>query len=585
VSRRADALSRVFTRLARRGGGDGGFTVIEIVVALTLIAIVTLGSVPLLIAGAKAAASARMHTQAKNLAQQRVESMRDLQFHVDRQNGPFVDMLDVYYTDLTTTATSRTRAGETMVGRWVASGGVSPAPTSGPFYKTTVAQLSADARYSQEIDVQFLDASGAVVPAASFANYNSQVEGRDQPPSLLVAVTVTTAWNDHGTSHHFTTYTRIADSRGLTAALTSQGSGEVLRVTSSGPLGNALTVDLATTEADGSQSTGSTASADIRALYAVDATGSTYFGANGVATSPNASAAATTPVNGVSSGSNCGWISAGKTQVSNVTAATTNGLPQVPSNVDTASPPTNQALAQLTLAGSGNPCGSFAFNNQSTTYTSALQLSTSLPLVRISDDNTVGNIGATGSAWVNATTDAVSPHSVKSGANASTTRAIQLFPNATFVTDGLGLVDIKLTSSSIACSSTVTSGAGASQSSTGSYSVTIDYWSPTAPGAVNNRVSKTFTWTSSSGTGTADPLAAIDPSTIVVYQNGATVLHLSDYISSWSTARSITENPSSGVHQLSGIVSVASTAVRDGDPASSVGLQVGNLSCVADDER
>ena len=577
MSRRADAWPPLRLRGAR--DLEDGFTVIEIVVALTLIALVTLGSVPLLIAGAKAAAASRMHTQAKNLAQQRVESMRDLQYHVDRQNGPFVDMLDVYYTDLNTTATSRVRAGETMVGKWVASGGVAPAPTTGSFFQTKVAQLAADNRFSQEIDVQFLDASGNVVPSTRFANYNSQLEGKDQPPSLLVAVTVTTSWKDHGKPHNFTTYTRIADSRGLSAALTSQGSGEVLRVTSSGPSGNALTVDLATAEADGSQSTGSTASSDVRALYAVDALGSTYVGANGVATSPNTSVAPLTPVNNVSSGSNCGWVSTGKTTVSNMTAGTTGGLPQVPVNVDTATPPLNQALAQLWVAGSGNPCGSFSFSNQSTSYSSALQLN-SLPLVRLSDDNSAGNIGASGSAWVNATTPTVSPHSVTSGANASTVRAVQLFPNASFVTDGRGLVDIKLTSSTIACSSTVTSGTGVSQTSTGSYTVTVDWWQ-----ASGTRGSQTFSWNSSSGTGSADPLAAINPASIVVYQNGATTLHLSDYISSWSSARSITEAPDSGIHQLSGIVSVATQPVRDGDAASSVGLQVGNLSCVADDER
>ena len=60
---------------------------------------------------------------------------------------------------------------------------------------------------------------------------------------------------------------------------------------------------------------------------------------------------------------------------------------------------------------------------------------------------------------------------------------------------------------------------------------------------------------------------------------------MSDYISSWSTARSIVENPSSGLHQLNGIVSITTQPVRSGDLLSSIGVLLGNLSCVADDER
>ncbi len=578
MSRRADALRR---RLRRRN--DDGFTVVEIIVALIIIAIVTLASVPLLVAGAKAANSAKLHTAAKNLAQQRLESMRDLQFHVDRQNGPFVDLLDVYYTDLNTTPVSRTRAGETLVGRWFSSGGTAPAPTVGPYYRVKVDQVAADVRFGQEIDTQFLDGSGNVVPAASFPNYNSQTEGQDSPPSLMAAVTVITTWKDHGVTKSFTTYTRIADSRGLTAALTSQGRAEVLRVTSAGPTGNALTVDLGLAEADGSQSTGSAASADLRALFATDVTGNTYTGATGVATSPSGGTVTNSPVNAVSSGgSNCGWVSSGKTTVSNVSAGTAGGLPQVPSNVDTASPPANQATTQLFTAGAGNgnACGLFSFNNQSSSYSSALLLGTSTPLVRVADTTVSGNVGSTSSAWVNATSIVTSPHTVTSGANASTTRTIQLFPNASFVTDGTGLVNIKLTSSSIACSSSVTPGSPPVSSATASYTVAVDWWTSTGRSAT-----QTFTWNSATGSGSADPLAAINPASIVVYQNGGTTLRLSDFISSWSTARTITEAADSGVHQMSGIVAIATKPVRDSDPLSSVGLQVGNLSCVADNNR
>jgi len=77
----------------------------------------------------------------------------------------------------------------------------------------------------------------------------------------------------------------------------------------------------------------------------------------------------------------------------------------------------------------------------------------------------------------------------------------------------------------------------------------------------------------------------VNPASIVVYQNGATTLRLSDYIASWGTARSVVENSASGVHQLSGIVALSTRPVRPNDILSAVGVQLGNLSCVADDQR
>jgi hypothetical protein len=331
------------------------------------------------------------------------------------------------------------------------------------------------------------------------------------------------------------------------------------------------------------------AAADVRTLEANDAAGTSYQGASAVATSPTGAVSqypATMPLAGWTSGSNgsCGWVGAGPTQVSDVTASTASGLPKVPNDVDTAIPPAHQAAAQIT-SGSNTACGIFGFANQSTLgYDAALLLDDDVPLVRINNDSQ-NNVVVNSKAWVNATSSQTSPHSVTSGANSSATKRVQVFPGANFITDGLGLVDILLTSSTIACSSSVSSGS-ATQSATGSWSVTLDYWKATDTAGHGQRISvPAYTWNSATGTGTADPLASLDPASIVVYQNGSTVLHLSDYIDSWSTARKITEDPNSGVHQLDGIVSLSTQQVRAGDLMSAVGLQVGNLSCVADDNR
>jgi prepilin-type N-terminal cleavage/methylation domain-containing protein len=581
-------VSRWLNRARQRAGdGQGGFTLIEIMVAITLVAIAAGGSIPLLIVGMKAANNSKLQTQAKNLAQQRFESMRDLPFHVDRQNGPFVDLLDVYYTNVSGTVASHDRAGEHEDGSYAATR-TSPAP-SGPSYKVSVSSIPDFDSFTQTIYTQFLTVTGTALPASNFPTYDSQTEGKDQPPSLMVGVTVVTTWKDHGTSHSYTSYSRIADSRGLTSTLTTQGSASFLRVTSAGAAGNALTVDVASADASGSQSTGSVAAADVRTLEAHDSTGQDYEGATRVFTSPSG----TTSDNGpfplaawAAGGSSCGWVGSGQTDVANVTASTAQangGVPWVPSNVDTNSPPTNQATAQIKSTGSG-PCGLFGFSNQSTTYDPNLLLTdTTRPLVQIRDDS--GNsVAVKGSAWVNATSSTANPHTASSGANTSSADTLRLFPNAAF-TGGKGILKVTLSQASMSCLSSVTAGV-ATQSAAGSWTVNISYWKASDTSGNGGWFDlPQYTWNSATGSGSADPLASIDPASIVVYQNGSTILHLSDYISSWSTERKIVEDQNSGVHQLNGIVSVATTPVRAGDILSGVGLQLGNLSCVADDNR
>ena len=579
-------MSRLLERWRRTTGDEAGFGLVEILVALFIIGLAAGATTPLLITGIQASVTARMNTQAKNLAQQRIESMRDLQFHVDRQNGPFVDLLDIYYTDLNTAPVTRSRANEVEVGQWVSGGAAAPAP-SGPFYKVTVAQVPGNTRFSQTIYTQFLDSTGNAVPASMLTPYNSQTEGQDQPRATIVGVTVVTSWTRAASSHSYTSYTRIANSRGEGPSGTSQASGNLLRLSATGSVSNSLSVDLLDSMASGALSTGSLATADLRALQATDAAADGYAGATAVATSPSGGGSQNSPASAFTSTgdtANCGWVSAGVTQVADVTAATTSGLPQVPSDIDANVPPTHQSGVQL-MGGGSDRCGSFGFSNQSSNYNPNLMLASNMPLIRLAND-TSSTVVANSTSWVNASAAVGSgTHSVTSGAGAGSSKTLQLFPGAGFVTDGLGVVDVRLSTGLISCSSTVTSGV-ATSASTGSWSVTIDYWHATDLLGHGVRTALgTYTWNSATGSASADPLASVNPSSLVVYQNGLTVLHLSDYISSWSTARSIVENPSSGLHQLNGIVSITTQPVRSGDLLSSIGVLLGNLSCVADDER
>lgn len=605
---------------------DAGFTLLEVIVALLVLTIAASGTVLVLATGSHAAAASRLDTQGKDLGQLRVESMRDLPFHVDHQNGPFIDLLDLYYTNLSTTATSRTRGAitdtsdqdvkETQTVRWFSSGSA-PNP-SGPFFQVSVSDIPNYSGFSQVIDCQFLSASGTALPSSSFtgsgtyAGYDSQTEGADSPPTNLLGVTVITSWDKDGLHKSYTLSTEITDTRGTTSYITSQGVGEYLHITSNGPNAtstnfDSLTLDYLRAEAGGSQTTGSSATANVGAFEAVDTgQGQDVHGATGAASSPG-STTTSTPANATfaaepSGVSGCGWATVGQTQVSDVTAATGSGLPQVPSDVgSTESTPAAQTTANQIRSGpSGCKGGLMSFDNQSASYLSTLLLG-STPLVSMQNPGGSGT-ATTGAAWVNSDSNATTPHWVSSGGSISTAvsssspnaacplnvsgsstavTCVRVFPGLSFVNDGGGLVDIAISSASLTCTSTVPSGGGTpTYSATTAVTGAVSYWAYNSGSP--HRVVIPLSSTLSGGT---DPLAAVLASNPVVNQNGSTVLHLSDYISTWSSTQTVLQDSNSGLFQVPGVVNIGTTAVRSGDPTSSVGVEVGDLSCAAADDR
>lgn len=121
--------------LRRRSEKESGFTLIEVIVALSIFGVVAIAALPLLVLGLKVSQMARVETLAKDLSQLRIERLRNLPFQVDRQNGPFVDLLDRYFTNLSPTPTVSEEAG--CSGQYLSAAPGSGGAPSGPAYRVT----------------------------------------------------------------------------------------------------------------------------------------------------------------------------------------------------------------------------------------------------------------------------------------------------------------------------------------------------------------------------------------------------------------------------------------------------------------
>lgn len=554
-------------------GGDGGFTLIEVLVALSLLALAAAAVIPLLVMSFKTSVAAKLSTQAKSISQERVEQMRDLPFHVDRQNGQYLDLLDQYYPNLlpsgTPKVTGATRS--EYIGVAAATGGEPAAP----FYRVTIGTggISGFPLLSQKIDVQFLSVDRVGLAPAS--TYDSQTEGVDLPPSLLVGVTVLSTWTAQGSTKTYRSFTEISDGRGLASTVTAQARVSVLKVDSTTTDGSTIAAQAGVINLDGAQSVGSTASIEARSATAdlTPIAGSLLStvrasGDGGVGTSPGTVSINTAPAAFVAGSPGCGFAAAGRGVIGpDFTPSTASGVPVVPSTAGTGAIPSTVASSSL-MANAGGSCGVFRFG---TATSSSVPLTSGSPLASVADPP--GNAAIlTGSAWLNGTSPAANPHLVRSGTSLTMVQSVDLFA-APFVTNNGPVVRVTVTSASLGCAASVPAGATATQTATGNYSARFDFWTPAGYQTTS------FTWSSATQSGSADPLASINLATVVGVYLGTTY-HLGDYISAPRSARSIAEGSTNGVHSLNGVISLGSAT-----GAPPVALQVGVLSCVADDVR
>ena len=583
---------------------DAGFTLVEVLVALLLLSVVMVSVLPLIISTLRATALTKVQTQAKNLGQERLEQVKDLRFHIDRQNGPFLDLLDLYYTNATVGAAAIAipAAGGTLTGAYVATGGGTNGEPVAPYYRSTTGPLPGASGYSQTVAAQFLAADGSVQPATRFqGTYDSQVVGNDRPPALSLAVTVITTWTQGGTTKTFRTYTRVTDGRPQAPVIQSQSRATTVNISSTAADGKTLQLKGGVVSLDGSQSSGSSVSGQVSGALASRTGDATLTGQSAQFSLPGAAAGASgagAAFAGTDGTSGCSWFGLGNTVVTPASglADIGVGLPKAPSNATNASPSANTITAAIRANGATGQCGVMSYDNQTSGGGTARSdnVGTAMvgtPYVKVNDMSGNANLVAA-HGYVTSTPITSVPQQTRSGAAAEMGQPVIVFPRYATNTGLGGLVTAQLTSASVDCTSGTATTLGTVR---GQYSVTLRWWGKDSMNLLDIAGPRihTATWNYDSNSQLIPSfLSGGDPWRPTNTDLGVNGLKLSDLVqlgNAGNVPNVVNTGATNGLRGFPTGVLTLTTAptLANETSAGFSGIQVvlGQLSCVADDQR
>lgn len=570
---------------------EAGFTLIEVMVALGVVTLVLLALVPQLVVGIRSTGLSREMTQTKGIAQGQIERMRNLPFHVAREAGQFVDVLDRYYPNASTSPTSPTCTGAdgnavpppTAATGFVSGTGARCAyePPAGSAFYRVVEQRTHPAMGTHTIvvDTQFLSDGTPPAAVSPDAAYNSQTTGKDNPPSNQIGITATVFSHRFPSRRPVTLYTQIASQPPPFTRLRARAGVRALEVGSATWDGTAvvpLSLSAGVLNIAGSVSTASKITMSRGAVTATRGTGATAYGLSAVDAAPPEQ---TVPLRSAGAGAiseGCPLACWGGSDLGAALVSSNDGLPRVGSA---------SAPATSVLSGSTNRGFSFGNAVANSDYDATLGLAGSpISVLRLDTAATrsplsVPRCASPGTAYVAGagfvTTTATG---VESCAAASTTVA-ELFPTATAPN---GVVRLELVAASASCQ---VQGTTHAPTTAYDYQLVVQYWDNAMGGTGGYRSVGPVTRAT-----TTDLLAGVDLTTPA---GGGK--QLGDYIASWSSitpdrvktvaAANVAEINIPGVVTISSQPTRPDTTVTDGTTPSVVSLTMGALSCYAEDRR
>lgn len=568
MSRSPDARSR----------DDGGFTLIEVMVALGLFLVVTTAVLPQVIAGLRATATARDVTQAKGVAQAQVERIRNLPFFVGRSAGDYIDVLDTYYRNVVAPSTSPTCGASAAAfpktewtGYVAAASARCAYEPAGAFYRKVVNPVVAPGlgAFALVVDAQFLTSDSTPAPVTPRSTYDSQVAGRDNPDAMQLAITVTVHYDPRRGDRYTSVYSQVDRISPAAPLVVSEAKVSTLRISSMSDRTTTLTMDTGVVNLAGELFTGSRVSAFANAGVAANSLGAQATAASTNAVAPPDVSYVANPAVAVRLNGSCNLACFGNSQASGVSAAASDGLPRAGAPLS----PVQAGFPQ------GTSSGGLSFSN-TVEPDSRLRLAAGQPMVSL--DSTLSDKSKVqGCAFINSSDPAVMRATGYLNTTKGTTSTvdacvtaqssvIRLFPTD-FAPDGV--VKISLEQARTRC--TVTTSGSSTASAVADFRATMQWMTPSG-----YSTPMVFTEATAASAG----LSTVPLTTAV--KDG---LRLSDYISSWRSlgvadvARTASGRDAEAA--LRGVVSVDTVGTRGGDETSVISLQVGALSCKAGDYR
>lgn len=564
-------MSRLLADRLRRRAQDDGFGLVEIIISMTIFAIIVISTAPMLVGGLKAGRTSQLNLQGKALAQERLEVMRNLPFHVARQNGQYLDVLDIYFRDLQPT-------GALAVNDQCSARSYDAATKT---YSCRIASLGSDyPGFSQTIRTTFLDFQRNTITPPSA--YDSQVAGKDAPVSTLLGVAVTTTWTQGSKSSSYTLRSQLANAQADESTIRASLRLAALTVNSTTSSGDILQLEGGLVTGEGSLTTGSTASLNVTTARAALASGATELGASLALTAPPAKTGSS-PSDGSGHLLNgtCDLICFGQTAVTgNQDVTVALGQPQI----STAGNPVKGSLRRT----GSNTYQGFSYGNVPLTGADpGLRLKPDARMISAGLGSTTEVLNSSG--YINA---AGTGSSAVTASGRSELPMLELFPTD-FAPNGV--VQITLDYATLTC----TSGGGAG-AVTPTWSAKVRYWQQTGVDVTTRRPTGDYVEhvVQSGGSALPDPEATKVIIADLNNDGSADGVETADIaLSRWVHAWSGLSNPadavtSTGIRATGGVSAVVSlltkptrlvSAIPDG--TSALNVSVGTLSCHAEDRR
>jgi prepilin-type N-terminal cleavage/methylation domain-containing protein len=586
----------------RRGDAERGFTLVEMMAAILVFSLITLGLVPLLLTSMRAASLSRSRTVGKNLVQQAMERARGLPYY-SPVNDPVdprrEDVLDLYYPNMgpgysagtfTTTCTATVSTPSPSADSACPPENTDGTPRIPPGYTITFA-----AQFVQPVEGSNPQTFSVVVPT----DYDWDDPATESPRSELLRMTITATWTLGDTPQSF-----------QLASLLSGGDVSPDRMRGNATTEYTVEVDASYLDTAGRRSTLSArvgrnvASVEERAFVVADQ--EIEAGRLTLLRDQTATEAGVTLASGVG-------VTAALHAPPNLNPAPGSTAPElVVSHADVVRMADGSSLTEIaalddtavTSSGTGVqvvnelPSAQGAFDFPAASGTDLLwvrnQVDPASPL-RLANVPMVTLEHATPNR-VKGSTSALGTALVPSGSRKVETSAhaefgtLSLLPTD-FAPDGV--VRITNFSADILCRAT---GTAATAEATGSWAATLTYFQDSDPeeGVTGSYVTVAGFNGSTSATG-VDPLVALKAANPIVLDapEGEPDLHLFDkpgqqgYLTDFTSLKTLTRSTSAATASVTIPQTFAlQTAVTDpGNPASFLGVRAAQMSCEAVDRR